>query len=185
MNTKLKNNILNDRCLLQYLPIRTVYNIINDYDYSLCYEALVEKGSPDLYEKMSDWFGIFIYDSTGKKHLVGLMCTNDNYHIEFKKDDKIPLHLSEIEIEPKFRGENFMSENKLHAFSNGMKTWEKGAKDAGYSLLTLQAINKDKIPIYEHMGFHKIDYKEYSDKINNIEYEKFYNIDHPYMIKEI
>ena len=61
MNTKLKNNILNDRCLLQYLPIRTIYNIINDYDYSLCYEALFEKGSPDLYEKMSDWFGIFIY----------------------------------------------------------------------------------------------------------------------------
>lgn len=185
MNTKLKNKILENRCLLQYLPIRTVYNIINDYDYSLCYEALVIKGSPDLYEKMSDWLGIFIYDSTGKKHLVGLMCINDNYHIEFKKDDKNPLHISEIEIEPKFRGENFTGDNKIHAFSNSMNALEKGAKEAGYNLLTLQAIDKSKVPLYEHMGFHIVDYKNYNDKIDFSKYEQFYNIDHPFMIKEI
>ena len=66
MNTKLDNKIINDRCLLKYLPINQVYNIVNDYDYDLCYEALFEKGSVDLYENLSDWFGIFIYDSKGQ-----------------------------------------------------------------------------------------------------------------------
>jgi len=185
MNTKLDNKIINDRCLLKYLPINQVYNIVNDYEYDLCYEALFEKGSVDLYENLSDWFGIFIYDSKGEKHLVGLLCTNDNYHTEFKLEDKNPIHLSEIEIEPKFRGENFTNSNKIHAFSKAMSTWEKGAKKAGYNLLTLQALDETKIPLYEHVGFHKVDYTIYKPIIKEYGHEKFYNEEHPFMIKEI
>lgn len=181
MNTDIKKTTYSEGFKLEYIPIRNIYNILSPDHYSMCYNDLNK--DPDLYADNSDWFGGFIYDSTGMSHLVSLICINDNNHNELKKEYNKPLHISVIEVDEKYRDSLFPSDKKLHIFSRTLNTLDNAAKEAGYDVISLMSYDTDRTPKYLHMGYKIADMSKFDDDFDN-DLEKFYS-EHPFMIKEL
>lgn len=165
-----------------YAPAKLVIEKINVFNHKndlvnfpMCVGDM-EKDS-DMYILNSDWYASYMYTSDGMKHLVALTCVN-HLHPEFS-DSGDNLHLSAIEVDPKFR--DSVLETPLHVFSLTMRAIMAQAKKAGYSRMSLQAKDTDKIPKYEHLGFSILDLSNYDSYKDNLDFYK----DHPIMILDL
>ena len=141
-------------------------------NFSMC-QGDLEKDF-ERYGLDSDWFATYMYTSEGTKKLVALTCLNKT-HPEFADEDTESIHLSAIEVDPKYRDANL--EIPLHAFSKTIKAFLIAAKKAGYSRMTLQAKDLDKVPKYEHLGFKILDISLYDGYNECLDFYK----DHPIM----
>lgn len=154
-----------------------IYNHMNDLNnFEMCLSDLHK--DTELYGLNSDWYATYMYTSEGTKRLVALTCLNLN-HPEFAQEGENTVHLSAIEVDPKYR--DSILEVPLHAFSLTIKALKAAAKKAGYSLMTLQAKDLDKVPKYKHLGFSIIDLSDMEDYNKNLD---FYS-EHPLMSCEL
>ncbi len=150
-----------------------IFNHMNDLDnFSMCLDDL--RKDTDRYAVNSDWYATYLYAPDGVKKLGALTCLNLT-HPEFDEDDKKSIHLSAIEVDPKYR--DSILETPLHIFSSTVRALKASAKKAGYGIMTLQAKDVDKVPKYEHLGFEIMDL---SDKDDYKEFLSFYK-EHPMM----
>ena len=150
-----------------------VFNHLHDFDnFTMCKDDINKDTKRYVYD--SDWYATYMYTSSGVKKLVAMTCVN-NTHPEFEEDNIKSIHLSAIEVDPKYRDSEL--DTPLHAFSKTIRALIMSAKKAGYSRMTLQAKDLDKVPKYEHLGFKILDLSLYDGYNENLD---FYN-KHPVM----
>ena len=150
-----------------------VFNHLHDFDnFTMCKDDINKDTQRYVYD--SDWYATYMYTSSGVKKLVAMACVN-NTHPEFEEDNIKSIHLSAIEVDPKYRDSEL--DIPLHAFSKTIRALITSAKKAGYNRMTLQAKDLDKVPKYEHLGFKILDLSLYDGYNENLD---FYN-KHPVM----